>query len=244
MTKTELMTADREIELIRQLPNKRALDELVLSNLGLVHKVVHKFPIKNASCSYDDLYQEGIAGLIHGIQKFDATRGYRLSTYVYRWIQAYVTRYFQNHGRVIRVPVHMFNKQLELKKTIEKMTKDLGRSLTADEIASIKADVDTIQSSMMMVQSLNQMVSESDELECLQGDDNTDAFDSRVDADILLTKLRKEVSERDFNILAMRYGLCDMPSHTLNEISESTGLTRSRCHQVINGMIHRMREFA
>ena len=131
MTKTELMIPSREIELIRILadnesgtrPYKRALDELVLSNVGLVHKIVHKFPIKNANCSYDDLYQEGIAGLIHGIQKFDVTRGYRLSTYCYRWIQAYVIRYYQNHGRVIRIPVHMFNKQHELKKTIEEYSR-------------------------------------------------------------------------------------------------------------------------
>ena len=251
MTTKELMNPAREIELIRILNDnevdsrkyKRALDELVLNNVGLVHKVVHKFPIKNASCSYDDLYQEGIAGLIHGIRKFDVTRGYRLSTYSYRWIQAYVTRYFQNHGRVIRVPVHMFNKQLELKKTIEKMTQDLGRQLTPDEIQSLKQDVDTIQSSMMNVSSLNQMISESDELECLQADDNPDDFDAKVDCDILLSKVRKEVSERDFDILIKRFGLCDTTPHTLNEISEETGLTRSRCHQVINSMITKMRAY-
>ena len=147
-----------------------AAKKLVSLNTGLVHKLVHKFPIKNTACSYDDLYQEGIMGLMHGIRKFDETRGYRLSTYVYRWIQAYVTRYFQNHGRVIRIPVHMFNKQLELKKTIEKMTKDLGRTPTSDEIASLKDDITTIQQSMMNVSSLNSLISDNDELECLQGD--------------------------------------------------------------------------
>ena len=249
LTKT-LMNPSREIELIRELNNyekgerryQRALDELVLSNTGLVHKIVHKFPIKNASCSYDDLYQEGIAGLIHGIEKFDVTRGYRLSTYSYRWIQAYVTRYFQNHGRVIRIPVHMFNKQLELKKTIEKMTQDLGRNPTPEEVQSLKDDVMTIQTSMMNVSSLNQLISETDELECLQGDDNTDAFDSKVDCDILLAKVKKMVSERDFDILVKRFGLAGYTPSTLNEIAEETGLTRSRCHQVINGMISKMRE--
>lgn len=248
----QLMAPSREIELIRILNNndsdsrvyRRALDELVLNNVGLVHKVVHKFPIKNSNCSYDDLYQEGIAGLIHGIRKFDVTRGYRLSTYSYRWIQAYVTRYFQNHGRVIRVPVHMFNKQLELKKTIEKMTKDLGRSPSSEEIQSLKADVDAIQASMMQVSSLNQMISESDELECLQADTNTDDFDSQVDCDILLSKLRKEVSDRDFDILIKRFGLCDEVPHTLNEISEVNGLTRSRNHQILTSMINKMRVMA
>ncbi len=250
MTKTkELMTASREIELMREVNReagdyrryKRALDELVLANVGLVHKVVHKFPLKNANCSYDDLYQAGIEGLIYGINKFDETRGYRLSTYVYRWIQAYVTRYYQNHGRVIRIPVHMFNRQLELKKKIEKATKEKGRELTADEVQSITNDVDVIQQSMMQVSSLNQLISETDELECLQSDTDEDAFNSKVDADILLSKVKKEVSERDFTILTKRFGLCGETPHTLNEISEATGLTRSRCHQVINHQLNLMR---
>ena len=248
MTKT-LMHHSSEIELMSVInttkPGERryqkALDELVLQNTGLVHKIVHKFPIKNSSCSYEDLFQEGIAGLIHGIQKFDRSRGYRLSTYSYRWIQAYVTRYYQNHGRVIRVPVHMFNKQLELKKTIEKMTQDVGRNLTPDEITSLKKDVETIQSSMMMVSSLNQMISESDELECLQGDDNQEEMDNQMDCDILLSKVKTVVSERDFDMLVKRFGLCGETPHTLNEISESNGLTRSRCHQVISGMLSKMR---
>ena len=253
MSKTkELMTASREIELMREVNReagdyrryKRALDELVLANTGLVHKVVHKFPLKNANCSYDDLYQAGIEGLIYGIQKFDETRGYRLSTYVFRWIQAYVTRYFQNHGRVIRIPVHMFNKQLELRKTIEKATKEKGRDLTPDEIQSLSSDVDSVQQSMMMVSSLNQLISETDELECLQTDTDDESFDNKVDCDILLSKVRKEVSERDFDILVKRFGLCDNVPHTLNEISEATGLTRSRCHQIINHQIHMMRQFA
>ena len=108
MSKTELMTPSREIELVRMLnlsapgskSYKRLLDELVLANLGLVHKLVQKFPIKNSNCGYDDLFQEGIAGLIHGIQKYEVERGYRLSTYVYRWIQAYISRYFQNQSRL------------------------------------------------------------------------------------------------------------------------------------------------
>ena len=118
MTKSELMSTEREIQLVRQLPNKRALDELVLANTGLIHKICHKFPVKNASVTYDDLFQAGIEGLIHGIQKFDVTRGYRLSTYCYRWIQAYVSRYWQNHGKTIRIPVHMANLQMKVRRQL------------------------------------------------------------------------------------------------------------------------------
>ena len=252
MSTKQLMSPSREIELIRELNReagayekyKKALDELVLANVGLIHKIVHKFPIKNSNCSYDDLFQAGIEGLIHGIHKFDSTRGYRLSTYCFRWIQAYVTRYYQNHGRVIRIPVHMFNKQLELRKTIERATKDAGRELTPDEIQSLNDDVESIQQSMMMVSSLNQMISETDELECLQSDTDDDSFNAKIDADILLSKLKKEVSERDFDILIKRFGLCGQVPHTLNEISEATGLTRSRCHQVIANQLQMMRTYS
>ena len=124
---TERLTQEQELKLIADRDNKRSLDKLVVSNLGLVHSIVHKFPIKNASCTYDDLFQEGVAGLIHAIHKFESERGYRLTTYSYRWIQAYVSRYYQNHGRTIRVPVHMATKQMKMNKQIESLKKIVSR---------------------------------------------------------------------------------------------------------------------
>ena len=75
--------------------------------------------MKNATCTYDDLYQEGLLGLTHGIRKFDVTRGVRLSTYVYRWIQAYVKRYYLNNYRTVRLPVHVIQQNSALNKQIE-----------------------------------------------------------------------------------------------------------------------------
>ena len=237
-TKKELMTADKEIELVRwaHQGSKRALDELVLANTGLVHKIVHKFPMKNASCSYDDLYQEGIAGLIHGIQKFEVERGYRLSTYCYRWIQAYVMRYYQNHGRSIRLPVHMATKQQTFNKRIEQMTQELGRTPTAEEINAMDG-AETIQASMMQVASLNNLVNEHDELECLQGVDNTEQTDISIECDMLLGKLRKVVSPRDYDVLVCRFGLEGQPPHTLSELATKHGVTRARIHQVERDML-------
>ena len=250
MSKTELMSPSREIELIRMLnlsapgsrSYKRLLDELVLANVGLVHKVVHRFPIKNSNCSYDDLYQEGVGGLIHGIQKFDCTRGYRLSTYCFRWIQAYVQRYFQNQGKTIRLPVHMANKQFALKKVIENMTTELGRVPTDEEVRVVVPNIDELQSSMRDCISLNQMISENEELDCLQGDDTTEERDYVMEVEMALDKLKEEVSDRDFNIFIHREGLLGVPPHTLNEISEYHGITRSRCHQISNQVFSKMKE--
>ena len=244
------MAPSREIELIRQLNSceqgtrsyQRVLDELVLANVGLIHKVVHRFPIKNSNCSYQDLYQEGVGGLIHGIQKFDCTRGYRLSTYCFRWISAYVQRYFQNQGKTIRLPVHMANKQFALKKVIENMTTELGRIPTDEEVRVVVPNIDELQSSMRDCISLNQMISENEELDCLQGDDTTEERDYVMEVEMALDKLKEEVSARDFNIFIHREGLLGVPPHTLNEISEYHGITRSRCHQISNQVFSKMKE--
>ena len=250
MTKKKLMTPSKEIELVRSLnllepgsrSYKRVLDELVLANVGLVHKIVHRFPIKNSNCSYDDLYQEGIAGLIHGIQKFEVVRGYRLSTYSYRWIQAYVCRYYQNQGKTIRLPVHVANKQHLLKKSIEKLTTDLGRTPTDEEVRSVVPEVDELQSSMRDCISLNQLISDTEELDCLQGNDNTEERDYVMEVELALDKLKEEVSSRDFNIFVHREGLLGVKPSTLNEIAEYHDITRSRVHQITNHVFRKMQE--
>ena len=242
------ITHVEEIELVRQFQetgDKKSLDKIVLGNLGLVHKIVGRFPVKNASCSYDDLFQEGVAGLIHGIRKFDTKRGYRLSTYSYNWIAAYVRRAFQNTSRNVRIPVHMSDKQLQLNKMIEKMTNDLGRTPTADEIRTLRSDVDTIMTSMVNCVSLNAIVGDSSELEELVGGvDNSEEFDSTVDCEILLQKLRDEVSSRDYNILIKRFGLDGSGERTLSELAEEFDITRSRCHQIEGHLLSQLRTLA
>ena len=245
MSKSDLMSAEREIELIRQLPNKKALDELVLSNLGLVHKIVHKFPIKNASCGYEDLYHAGIEGLVYGIHKFDVTRGYRLSTYVYRWIQAYVSRYYQNHGKTIRIPVHLATTDMKVKKQVEELTRELGHTPSQAEIESVIDDASVVSSILAAeCKSLNQIVSEDEELECFAGEDKTEATDYELQCELMLDELKTKVTDRDFNMFIFRNGLMGKREHTLDEIAEFHGVTRSRVHQVTKQCINLMRQAA
>ena len=247
MSKSVLMPAAREIELIRVLNQsdigsrsyKRALDELVLANRGLVHKLVQKFPIKNSNCGYDDLFQEGVAGLIHGIQKYEVERGYRLSTYVYRWIQAYISRYFQNQGKTIRIPVHLSTREMMAKKQVENLTEELGHTPTSTEIAD--AGIESFTHSNCV--SLNQMITDNEELDALQGEDKTEVNDYVMECELLLEKLRADVSERDFNIFCYRYGILNVPEHTLDEISQYHGITRSRIHQVSNACFAKMSRY-
>ena len=246
-TKTPRLTHVEEIELMREYNcdndrvSKRALDRLVLSNTGLVHKLTNKFPIKNASCTYDDLFQEGIAGLIHAITKFDVTKGYRLSTYCYRWIQAYLTRYFQNHSRSVRVPVHVADAQLSLNKQIEALTSDLGRTPTMSEITEINPEATTIIHKMMGNVSLNTTIGDDSELADVVGEDNTERFESEVDANIILSKLMGVVSPRDFTILQMRYGLGGYNESTLDEIGQRYEVSRARIHQILSSTLQKAR---
>jgi len=246
----ERLTHVEEIELIRQYNcgdpklSKRALDKLVLSNTGLVHKLTNKFPIKNAVCSYDDLFNEGIAGLIHAIGKFDVTKGYRLSTYSYRWIQAYLQRYYQNHARSVRVPVHVADSQLTLNKQVEKLTTELGRTPTMNEIIEINPEAMSIINKMQGNVSLNTTIGDDSELEDVIGEDNTDKFDTCVDCDIILNKLREAVSSRDYQILMMRFGLDGEQECTLDEIGQRYEVSRARIHQVLKQTLSKARALA
>jgi len=236
------LTHDEEITLIRDRENPKSRDRLVLANLGLVHKITGKFPLKNASCSYDDLFQEGIAGLMHGIEKFEPQRGYRLSTYVYRWIQAYITRYYQNHGRTVRVPVHMATKQQQLNKGVETLTRELGRTPTSDEIAELFGDADHVRASMMSTVSLDApMGDDGDSLEDLQGYDPTAMSDAVLTIELAIEKIRDRVSARDLDIFVRKTGLLGHYEHSLNDLSEMHGITRARVHQIEKQVYRTMR---
>jgi len=252
MAETKRLTHTEEIELTRLLnehgpetrTGRRALDKLVTHNLGLVSKIVSKFPLKNANCSFDDLFQEGVAGLIHGIRKFDPLKGCRLSTYVYNWISAYVRRYYQNQGRTVRVPIHMADKSFRLNRQIEELTEKLGRTPTLEEVQALNKNADQIFTSMRGTVSLNNIVGEDSELESIVGEDRTEEFDTNYDACALLAEVKPLVSDRDYGILVKRYGLDGDTPLTLSEAADEYGITRARVHQIEHKLLKKMKEIA
>tara|TARA_R110002012_G_scaffold303632_1_gene505494 strand:- start:425 stop:1162 length:738 start_codon:yes stop_codon:yes gene_type:complete len=241
----ERLTHVEELELLKEYQttgSKSSMRRLVTGNVGLVHKIVSKFPMRSSSCSYDDLYQEGVLGLIHGIEKFEATRGCRLSTYCYNWISAYVRRCYQNSGKNVRIPVHVSDKQMKLNKQVESLTNDLGRTPTIEEIEEVNQSAKALNDSIVNCVSLNVLIGDNSELEDLQGEDKTEEFDTIVDCEILLHQLKEIVSPRDYNILIKRYGLDGKGSRTLNELADEYEITRSRCHQIEGILINQLRE--
>lgn len=252
MTKTKRLTHVQEIELTRQLQQlesgtrayRRCLDTIVTHNLGLVNKIANKFPLKNATCTFDDLFQEGVAGLIHGVRKFEPAKGYRLSTYVYNWISVYVRRYYQNHGRTVRVPVHMSDKQYKLNRQIEDLTEKLGRTPTLDEIRGLNQNADKILTATRRTTSLNRTIGEDSELEAVIGEDKSEEFQIRHDADALLDAIRPMVSARDFNVIVKRFGLYGQQALSLAEVAEEYSVTRARVHQIEKKLLKMMCEIA
>ena len=218
-----------------------ALTKLITHNTGLVHKIVNKFPMKNATCTYDDLYQEGVLGLTHGIRKFDAKRGVRLSTYVYRWIQAYVKRYYLNHYRTVRLPVHVIQQNTQLNKQIEHLTSELGRTPTLEEVCDLNENADSLICSSLFTLSLNSLAGEDNELQDLVGEDHTQDHDNELDVYFLLSQLKEQVSPRDYQILVKRYGLDNGGERTLQELSSEFDVTRARVHQIENNLLTKLR---
>jgi len=250
MTKTQRLTHAEEIELSRKLQDydpgdkqyKRTLDKLVTHNLGLVNKIVSKFPLKNANCTFDDLFQEGVAGLIHGIRKFNPAKGCRLSTYVYNWISVYVRRYYQNQGRTVRVPIHMADKQYKLNRQIEELTTKLGRTPTADEVSAVNKKADHIFTSMKSVGSLNAVIGEDSEIGSLVGEDKTEEFQIKHDVDTVMERVQKMVSSRDYEVIVLRYGLSGGDPLTLSECAEKYDITRARVHQIEKNVLGKMKK--
>ena len=117
----------------------------------------------------------------------------------------------------------------------------MGRTPTDEEIRDANVHVEDIKSATMTISSLNSLVGESEELECLQGEDRTEQHDTEMECELLLDKISCQVSERDFNVLLCRYGLRGVPQHTLSEISEKHGVTRARIHQIEKKMLKQLR---
>ena len=247
---TKRLSHFEELDLIKGLksasPDSREykfiLDKLVTHNFGLVHKLVNKFPMKNATCSYEDLFQEGVAGLIHGIEKFDEGRGCDCPPMCTTGSLHTSVVTIRTTLRNVRVPVHVSDKQMKLNKQIEQLTSDLGRTPTLEEIRAVNDNVDMVRSSMVNCVSLNAIVGDDSELEAIVGtEDRTEEFESVVDCEFLLSQLRDLVSERDYGILIKRYGLDGEGYRTLNELSQEMDLTRARLHQIEQNLIGRMR---
>ncbi|AIX28757.1 subfamily RNA polymerase sigma-70 subunit [Synechococcus phage ACG-2014f] len=190
MQKKNRISHEEEIKLCRQAQlhdhtSKYAMTKMVSANIGLVEKLANKLYIKNDQYSFDDLYQEGVFGLIRGVNKFDPSVGCRFSTYSYYWIYSYIMRYCENNLGKIRIPTHLR----------EKMRKQKDN----------KVELDKLKSKVPSVVSLNTIVGESLSLDNVVTYTENISFDDEMEH--VLVVMGEVLDEREHQVLCSRFGI-------------------------------------
>jgi RNA polymerase primary sigma factor len=253
ISKVKLLNSKEEIDLAIKIENGdlQAKQLLISSNLRLVIKIAKKY--MNQGLSFQDLIEEGNLGLIKAVEKFSWRKGFKFSTYATWWIRQTITRALSNFSRTIRIPVHISEDIFYLKKIERNLLKKFGR--TPSEVELSKASKISLKK-IRQLQIINQ---KNISLETPISDEPNSKLilESLKDVSIktpeyhLFLLLRNEklkkimniLTEKEKNVLELRFGFNDQPPMTLEEIGLTLSVTRERVRQIESGALKKIRSF-